>query len=379
MKKIISPIYGILITCLVFTYCSSDKTDINTIKVDIDNFQDISLFDIFSKIEIIPLETNDISLIKNITKLISFDDKFFILDYSKGEILIFNSKGNFLTKISDKGEGPNQYFNISDFDIDHTENILILLSPVSGSIYEYDIDGNFKKQYKLPQIKSAYNRLKYLNKDTIVFWTFDESNRIKFYSKSQNANFKESYPEKNNILNNFTPFIFPYDNYLCRASDNTIYEITNNGEITEKYRWDFMSLNNNIKTIEKFKTIPSGELRSYTNRILNSELTNYVFALHGGGSKYLYTQLWRKNKRINVFYDKVNNLQYVFDKTSEDARFYPLVWNNKYVIGFYSEESGSIEDTLPDAILDSRAIKVKENLTEYANPILIKYYFTEES
>ena len=52
---------------------------------------------------------------------------------------------------------------------------------------------------------------------------------------------------------------------------------------------------------------------------------------------------------------------------------------NKYVIGFYSEESGSIEDTLPDAILDSRAIKVKENLTEYANPILIKYYFTEES
>lgn len=373
-KRNITYIFVFLII-FALASCKQKNSGIDTVTVDLEKLQSVSFFDIFSQIEIIPLETNDNSLIKDIMKIALFEDKLYVLDYSKSELLIFNSKGNFLTKISDRGQGPDQYLNIADFDVDTINRRITLLAPINSSIYEYDLYGNFEAKHKLPTITGAYNRFKCLNNDTIVFWNFDESNRIKFYSKSQNAILKESYPEKDNILNNFTPFVFPYENYFCRSSDNVVYEITNNCEITAKYKWDFMRLNNSEKTIRNFEAIPSSELRNYTNRILSSEEINYILSLHGGTSKYYFTQLWRKNKRMNVFFDKVKNIQYVFNKTTENANFYPLTWTNEYVIGFYSDLLGPIDETLPDAILNSQARKIKESITEYDNPVLIIYYF----
>ena len=120
---------------LIISSCGTEKKEIQNIEVDIDDIQKVSFFDIFSKATIIPLETNDSSLIRNITKIIPFNNKFYILDYIKAEILFFDESGRYLSKIRDKGDGPNQYVNISDFDIDRSRNILICLSPVNNTMY----------------------------------------------------------------------------------------------------------------------------------------------------------------------------------------------------------------------------------------------------
>jgi len=368
-------IINLLLVYFVFTSCDSKNNRIEIIEIDIENFHEVSFFDIFSNVEIIPLETNEQSLIKDITKVAFYENKYFILDYGKGEILIFDTQGNFLNKISDKGQGPNQYLIVNDFDIDYSRDVLTFLSPVNNSMYEYDLKGNFRTKYKLPNIKSAYNRFKYLNKDTLVFWTFDYNNRIKFFSKNKNIIFREIYPEKDNILNNFTLSIFPYKNFFCRSACNTVYEITSNAEIIEKYKWDFMNLNNKRREIKKFEEIPSYELPDYINKIVNSDLINYIFSLHGGNSQYYYAQILRKTERINIFHDKTNDKNYIFEKTIENAAFHPLSWYEDYVIGFYSDVLGTIEETLPDAILDNKSIRIKEQLNEYDNPVLIKYHF----
>lgn len=362
---------------LTINSCSTEKKDIKNIRVDIDRLQKVSFFDIFSRATIIPLETNDSSLIRNITKVIPFNDKFYILDYLNAEILFFDESGNFINKISDKGDGPKQYINISDFDIDRSKDILICLSPVDNTMYEYDLSGNFLKKYKLPDTKGAYNRLRLLNQDTIVYWTFDYNNRIKFYSKNKNSIIKETFPEVENIANNFTPFVFPYANYLCRSASNTVYEFTDNAEVIEKYNWDFIGINNSKPQIKKLGEIPSNEIRNFTSKILNSDIINYVFSLQGGTTQYYYTQIWRKGRRINIFHDKTNNSNYVFERTVENARFYPLFWHEDYVIGFHYEDLGDIEKTIPDSVLDERNIEIKKRIGEYDNPILIKYHFKE--
>lgn len=71
----------------------------------------------------------------------------------------------------------------------------------------------------------------------------------------------------------------------------------------------------------------------------------------------------------------MNNKNFVFEKTIENATFHPLSWHEDYVMGYFSDEWGNLDETIPNAILDNQALEIKENLTEYDNPILIKYYF----
>ena len=115
---------------------SSNIVDSKILSVDISNIKEVSFFELFSKIELIPLETTDKSLIKDIEKIVFFDNKYFILDYRNAEILVFNLSGKYLHKISEKVNGPNQYFNIGDFYIDELNKTINILAPVNKSMYE---------------------------------------------------------------------------------------------------------------------------------------------------------------------------------------------------------------------------------------------------
>ena len=117
-KRILYRMTLLIQLILTINSCNTEKSEINNIKVDIDGVQKVSFFDIFSRVTIIPLETNDSSLIRDITKVIPFDDKFYILDYISAEILFFNKSGKYLNKISDKGilaTNPSSVFEIHTF------------------------------------------------------------------------------------------------------------------------------------------------------------------------------------------------------------------------------------------------------------------------
>ncbi|MDD3968184.1 MULTISPECIES: 6-bladed beta-propeller [unclassified Proteiniphilum] len=380
MKKVTYLIVLFPIYILLSSGCNNktEKKGRTTISVDIEKEQTVFFNDLFSHIELIPLETNEKSLIRDIRKLIIYEDTFYIFDYNKAEILRFDSRGKYLNKISDRGEGPKEYVNIGDFEIDSSNNIIRLLSGVNNSIYEYDLNGNFKNRYKLPEIKGAYKCFRSINNDTIVFFTFDYNNRIKFYSNNKKKIIKQLLPENENMLNVFAYDEFPYSNYLHRASSNTLFTINDNCTIGFGYAWDFGNLNNTKSQIKNMEKLSSNELQSYFSKLINSELINQIIILHGGNSQFIFSQIWRKGKHINIFHDKIKNKNFVFEKMAEGALFHPLSWHGNYVIGYYSDEWGKMDETLPNTILDSQAIKMKENLTEYDNPILIKYYFKQE-
>lgn len=377
MKKTISfiPIFFFFMLSPYGCSKKTEKRENTIISVDIEKDQKISFSDLFSHIELIPLETDQQSLIRGIRKLIMYEDIFYVFDYNKAEILRFDASGNYLSKISNRGEGPQEYVNIGDFEIDAGAKTISLLSAVNNSMYEFDLSGNFKSKYKLPEIAGAYKCFRSINNDTMVFFTFDYNNRIKFYSKDKKKIIKELLPEKENILNRFAYNEFPYSNYLHRASSNNLFIIDNDCTINIGYSWDFGSLNNTKSQIKNIEKISSNELQFYFLKLINSELINQIIILHGGNSRFLFSQIWRKGRHINIFHDKIENKNFVFEKMVEKATFHPLFWHDDYVVGYYSDEWGKIDDTLPDEILDSHARKIKESITEYDNPVLIKYHF----
>lgn len=108
MKKI----YWICLIILALAGCKdADKGNvINQIAVDPDFSIDFPL----EKGRIVPLETNDSSLLYDVTQLEILDEKYFIL--SRYRILTFDHDGNFLFTVSSKGQGDKEYLGLASFN-----------------------------------------------------------------------------------------------------------------------------------------------------------------------------------------------------------------------------------------------------------------------
>ena len=123
-------IYIPYILLLIFTTNCQNKSiqkNQEQITVDLRQNQQVSIHDVFTKIELIPIETNNDILIESVSKLIYKDGLFYILDKNQKCIFIINKKGQLVRKLDSVGKGPGEYGDISDFEINpYTDNIEIL-------------------------------------------------------------------------------------------------------------------------------------------------------------------------------------------------------------------------------------------------------------
>jgi hypothetical protein len=78
----------------------------------------------FNSIDIIPLETTPESLIWEIKKIFFIDSGVYIFDGKQSQVLLFDNKGKFISKIGKKGRGPGEYIHIQDFTIDKKAGML---------------------------------------------------------------------------------------------------------------------------------------------------------------------------------------------------------------------------------------------------------------
>jgi hypothetical protein len=380
-KKILSGLFALALLTTVLcisSLCSchqkDGQQDEKSIPVNLESNKDVSLFDLFSKVEIIPIETNDPSLISHVDKLIVSNDTLFILDSQMAKLLAFDGQGKYLYQIGNKGKGPGEYTMASDFDVHG--NTITLLSAIENKLFLYDKQGNFITSHRLPTIKGACIHVKNLNNDTVALWTHDYDNRLKFYSKSAEKIIKELIEETDNVFTNLGSEVFAYESYLFLVHDNRVFTMNDHLEVEEAYRWDFGKLNNTPKMIENAPVVKSrDDFRNIIDRLRSSEIVNYYFIRAGGNARYTYTKLNRENRHLNIFHDKSTKKVYLFEQTTEKVKLFPLFWTNDYLIGFIPDIISDINITIPDEILDSDNIQKKNVITEDDNPVLIKYFF----
>ena len=364
---------------------TSEEANHNPMFVDIDARHDVSFFDIFERIELIPLETTDESIFRDIDRLIYHDGVLYIQGaWDERRVFAFDLTGKFRFKINDWGQGPASYLHIADFEIDRQRNKLLVLDPIARNLLEYDLNGRFVHRTRLPEIINAYNQLKCLGDGIIAFWTFDGSNRLKFYDRNLNSIFSEHLPAREgSILDHFEPRAFSHANFLIReaALDNNIYEFFSDGTYSVAYTWDFGRLNN-CETITRNLPgrISSPEEAMEFRRLMERmdageiEIANYFFQRIGGNQTYRYAQIRRRNQTVHLLHNIAEKHTRVFTEFSEGATFFPIFWSDEFVIGL-GPFAGYNEDTIPDAILDERNLAIKRNICEFDNPVLIKYWF----
>ena len=376
MKSIIY--YFSMISIFFFLSCTGwkDKKNMESdiITVNLDERDEISTKDLFSEIQLIPLETTPESLIRNITQIKFFEDRYYIHDYSRSQIFVFDREGHFHFALNEKGNGPGEYLNLTDFAIDTTRRNLVVLCAVSNALFFYDLGGKFIEKKKLPEIAGAYNSLQFQNKDTIAFFTYDYDHRLKFYSLSRNEILDEYFPE--DIKDVFCRGVFPFPHAFRRSLTNTIYSLSG-ATFTELYRWDFGDLNNDIEKLEFHPNMSKQEIIQYAKDVYSSKSVNYIIDSQGQNSRYRYAMVVRQNKYIQLFYNRKNHDLLQFERTKEGLQLYPIYFGEDFIL--CTPEGGlPLNDLFPEKLRNEDQQRIIQSHSEQENPVLVKYVFKNE-
>ena len=183
-----APIYILLIVLVT----SCNKTiDIKgkTLYTDLDHAPSIPTEKLFSKIEVIPLETQEESIIRSIDKIMEYQSCIYILDRRQKAVLIFDDHGKLISKINSIGRAPDEFYILEDIEINKFRNTLECLDPM-GKILTYDLMGNYLSTIYLPHPPMAYHYLHVLNQDSILLYTNptrDNDYTFRIFSRQQDT------------------------------------------------------------------------------------------------------------------------------------------------------------------------------------------------
>ena len=357
----------ILILPIIVLSCSKRTKNFDGEKIiDLSQLSQVSVFDLFDSIDVVQLETSDNVLISAISKAIFFNDRYYILDIKQQMLFSFDSSGKFLFKIDRKGQGPDEYLYLGNFNIDSFNSQLLLLEPF-GHLLVFDLDGRFIEKIRLPKEINAYNEVYPLDKDNLIFISLSEYHVV-FYSKITNEITEKRYLIDQELRSLFSIIgkTYNYNNYVffSKPFSNEIINLTEN----TKFLWNFGKDNNQEKQFDKVKKVNINEYVKPGDRnardYVGEGKINYNIELNHESSRYKICVLdCGKYKFKHIFFDKKENRPIIFEKTKENLIFLSIA-------NFYGEHIVRYEMELPNNSNIQNNAFVTELLTYYSRDLL---------
>lgn len=373
--------------CLLFLFvfiiqaCSPDKTSSNEALSVLSDFQelDIEYFGRNFEIEtVLPIETNDNSLISGVKKVVTYKDKVILFcDIEKKIFILDSNTGNIVNTIFRRGNGPGESNVIIDIAFDESSEHILIYNDYYKLLF-YDMQGEFLGEekvgdhygnmtcdngevifYNKSEGYSCYPyRLKIFNSKNKVWREIGNDKKIDFPIRSQGLQMVKSKR---------TWFTAPLD------FETRIFE---NNEIKTPYRIDIPISGLNESLIEKSISDPTGffiEI-SMGNIIYNinsvRETEKHLVFRSNHGDIFLINKsdekiYWRKNKG-NSFANI--SLENYYPHEGDDNRIMFIIPAEKWTernITFFADMSNSIKEKLNQM-----------EINEDDNPILV--FFKEK-
>ena len=236
----------LIISCCFVGCTQQDRTTTSLFSMNdynlLENQQTVKLSDIFKNYRTIALETNDSCLIGGRSnKIIKRNSTFYI--QSQNSILRFDEEGHYINKLSRAGNGPEDYTSIFDFDIVTNGPEEIWISTIGGiKIY----DAKTVSYKRTIAINSYVNQFKYLNKNTILTVTPEDS---VFNVCNIDGSVRFKYMKKDLANSGLKPNqFFVYNNKVIYQLDNTQCGVAYSAESDSMYYQDILECNEALLT-----------------------------------------------------------------------------------------------------------------------------------
>lgn len=138
-------IFVFLLVFLSFSSCKQEKKLLDSLTVPM--VTNASVDDFIKDVSMVHLETTDECLLGEIKKVLVDDNNFYLVDKLGHSVYIFNKSGGYISKISRYGEGPNEYIELTDFDV--RKGLVYVLSNPTKQILVYNSQGDCLNVIKL--------------------------------------------------------------------------------------------------------------------------------------------------------------------------------------------------------------------------------------
>ena len=144
----------LLLLIITLLGCSSNKKQepisrsgvpVINLSEDVSIVPSLLLSEAAEKLEIVPLEMTDESVLSDITEMQVTDHNIWIDHGREFYIYRFSRTGKFLNRIGSIGQGPGEYVNYLTFLVDEDKKEVYIFSTNNG-VLVYDFEGGFKKQ-----------------------------------------------------------------------------------------------------------------------------------------------------------------------------------------------------------------------------------------
>ena len=248
-KKLI--VTRLLIVLLSFCVCSIGckrvEADSLTITIDLSESNDLFSSDIIESVQLIELETNEVSLIGNLGRIIITENEIFMLNNpnprsSQMSILRFGIDGQFLNSIGRTGKGPGEFIGVNDFFVNKkTEQVELVCS--QNNMLLFKVTGEYSGQVKNPNKIPVNSFIKTNESNYFIYGGpnngFD-NHRI-YLIDSDGEIIKKYLGQETNLspIANDNNFILSGNDIIFRESFNdTIYRLNNEG-IEPYYVFEF--------------------------------------------------------------------------------------------------------------------------------------------
>lgn len=370
MKKILIAFLSFLCSC------SEVSDNCFVLKASLEQ-QNISILDLFDKLEVIPLETNDSCLLIWPEKVLCYDGHYEVFDGRNPGLFVFDKDGRFVRKVGQKGDGPEEYTEIYDVIHDSRTGDICMLSPF-GEIFVYGADGKFQKRLKLPQ-NINYQAFDNFD-DFFVTWTLpgDKGDKgISLIEKESMLCVKKYWEGNRNLYGLYPRAFHKYKNelYFFRPFEREVYRIDKDS-MSIAYQWNFGKDNYSVENFGISKTDSKGEQESdLLIQYLRDSTIPYVIEQQAQTDKYYYAGLdWGFTPQGSscLFYRKSDGKSFFFRNTVEGIQLMRiLLITDEFIICLVN----NADFKGYKKVLNNTEIAKLENRQEDDNPVLIKCYF----
>ncbi len=170
-------------------------------------------------VECIPLETNDASLIADIDKVLYCNKTFYVFDKVGKKVLLFDRQGNFLKSIHKIGQGPGEYTEPCDMDVDGEGNIYLADWATQSIIMYRSGDEN---NYEVNRIGAYFLDFAVVGNSVYLGLVYQEGEarqNLLVWSKEK----EKTMVLKNNLLLEGNKLPYRAKHYIFRSDDKVYY------------------------------------------------------------------------------------------------------------------------------------------------------------
>ena len=364
----------IILFCLLLVFCSQKKEKELVSEITISTVPNsFEIEDSFDEFKIVHLK--NIDLIPNLYRAKSYDKTIYVLDGGRAKLYKMGNEGELNLILSSKGDGPNEYNLISDFQVLNENEEILIYDGSKKTMMKFAPSNNLISNQSLEGVnEKTLGAFQVMKDGKLLFNLISGSpNRFLVYDLSKN-----SFYEKSLLDSLYHGLDFGSDKGLTIGSNNfsTIYPfeykiLSFNEKLVNQ---NSIALNFGVNSIseEELKGIKNdpNKLFDLINNDINPKVHSFIleetenfyliqyFIGSFGGGKFLKTIISKNSNKSNTFdsirLSKIDIPSTLIGKLNNDRLIFSL--NIEYIKNLTEEQKASISEYISADYLDDNPI-----------------------